>query len=78
MPLYSFRVRTGDDAQGHDVTLNFRDLKHAVEIALLTMVERSVYDVEGTFRLADSALEIVNEAGQVVASLPIADVITRH
>lgn len=78
MPRYSFQVRTGDDTIGHGAALEFDDLAQALTVAEITMTGKSMRDAGATMDLAGSALEIIDEAGAVVASLPIGGTISRH
>ena len=78
MPRFSFQVRTGEAAFGHDAALEFESFNQALDVATRTMIGQALRQADETLRLADSLLEIVDERGSVVASLPIGTAITRH
>lgn len=78
MPRYSFQVRTGDATISHGAVIDFVDLAQALAVAKMTLSERALRDIDATMNLAQSALEILNEDGDIVASLPIGDAISRH
>ena len=78
MPAFRFQVRTGNETLAHDAALDFSDLTQAIDVAALSLAGQALRDAEETMKLADSALEIVNEDGDVVASLPISAALTRH
>ena len=78
MPRFSFQVRIGGTTLGHGAAIEFDSFDQALDVAMRTMIGQALREADATLRLADSVLEIVDEGGAVVASLPIGSVVTRH
>ena len=78
MPAYRFQIRTGNDTLAHGAVLDFKNLAQAIEVAALSLAGQAMREADETMNLAESALEIVDEDGDVVASLPISAAISRH
>ncbi len=77
MARFSFQVRTGDATHLNGGEVDFRDLAAALAIGLLTLAKQERRQADHALRLTGSVLEIVDEDGEVVATLPIGAV-TRH
>ena len=78
MPAYRFQIRTGNDTLAHGAVLDFKNLAQAIEVAALSLAGQAMREADETMNLAESALEIVDDDGDVVASLPISAAISRH
>ncbi|UAJ12772.1 hypothetical protein [Polymorphobacter megasporae] len=77
MARYSFQVRTGDATHLNGGEAEFGDITDAIAIGRFTLARHKLRHADHALKLSGSVLEIVDEDGDVVASLPIG-ALTRH
>ena len=77
MTVYSFQVRTSEATHLNGGEADFADLSDALAIGRFTLARQAIRNTNRALALTGSVLEIVDEYGDVVASLPIGDA-TRH
>ncbi|QYE32959.1 hypothetical protein KZX46_02070 (plasmid) [Polymorphobacter sp. PAMC 29334] len=77
MARYSFQVRTGDATHANGGEAEFSNLSDAIAIGRFTLARQERHHADHALKLSGSILEIVDEDGDVVASLSIGAA-TRH